>query len=105
MFDIKQEVVVFDTARGETLSDIRVQVRGTIRKPWTILPEQEIHLTKQGAELLIIALQSAVKLIGQDFIVHHDGSIAVTHDDGDKLVTTNYDSLADYQIGLISVQG
>jgi hypothetical protein len=105
MLEVKQEVVIYDTGRDTHLSDMRVQVRGTISNPWTFLPEQELHLTKQGAEMLISALQSALELIGQDFIVHHDGSIAITHDDGDKLVDTNYNTLADYQIGLISVQG
>ena len=104
MFDIKQEVVVFDTARAESLSDIRVQVRGTIREPWTVLPEQEIHLTKQGAELLITALQSAIELIGQDFIVHHDGSIAITTDEGARLMTVDYANLTDYRNGIESAE-
>jgi len=104
MLEIKQTVVVYDQDRDTHAGVVLVKVDSTVKEPFVFLPDQHLTLTKDGIDQLLVALQSAKELIGQDFIVHHDGSIAVTHDDGDKLVDTNYDNLADYQIGRISVQ-
>lgn len=99
---VRQEVIVFDTISEYDLADVRVQVRSSIAEPYARMPEQDLYLTRKGMVDLMNALQSALELLGQDFIVHHDGTIAITIDDGKKLVDTQYLNLADYKNGIVA---
>jgi hypothetical protein len=99
---VSQEVIVFDTNSEYDLADVRIQVRSWITDPYSRMPEQDLYLTRKGIVDLMNALQSALELLGQDFIVHHDGSISITIDDGKKLVDTQYVNLADYKNGIVA---
>lgn len=93
---VNQEIVIADTKDDLYLNDVRITVRTNLSNPFVSLPQQELCLTLDGLNKLILALESVKELIGQDFIVHHNGHITITVDDGDKLVGTDYDNLRDY---------
>ena len=100
---IKQEISVFDTRAEFVLGDVIITIRTSVQEPsFLIMPEQKIVLTAKGIDELLDLLTSAKELIGEDFIVHHDGSISITIDDGKKLVDTQYVNLADYKNGIVA---
>ena len=61
------------------------------------LPESTVELTVASAKDLIVKLQNAIALVGNDFIVH-DSNGKLTVDSND------YDSLDDYNTGIVSAE-
>jgi len=102
MLKVNQDVVVVSkngSEISEYLGDVEIWVSGSIREPWTILPEQKITLTKSAMIRLIDSLTKALELVnnGENFIVHHNGDISVSVD----YETSNYASIDDYKNGVV----
>jgi len=102
MLKVNQDVVVVSkngSGISEYLGEVEIWVHGSISEPWTILPEQKITLTKSSVVRLIDSLTKALELVdnGENFIVHHEGTIGVTVD----YHTNNYASLEDYRNGVV----
>jgi hypothetical protein len=62
------------------------------------MPDVEVFLKVETVRTLISHLQSALELIGEDFLVHHNGAIDIT--DEETYHSTRYETLADYQNGV-----
>jgi hypothetical protein len=93
--ELKQTTTVADAGEN-SLGDFRVSVSAYIDEPFISLPKAEINLTAESAKFLITQLQSALELIGEDFLIHHNGDIAIWKD-GES---AEYKSLADYKADL-----
>ena len=92
--ELKQSVSIADSGDGN-LGNFRVSVDSYINEPFVSLPKMEMNLTAETARTLIAHLQTALELIGEDFLIHFNGEIAIW--DGEY---TEYKNLADYKANL-----
>jgi len=93
--ELKQSVSIADSGK-ESLGNLRVSVDSYIYEPFVCLPKMEMHLTAETARTLIAQLQTALELIGEDFLIHNNGDITIWNE-GEF---AEYKSLADYKSDL-----
>jgi len=77
------EITISDQLKY-SLKDIRISFRENLftdNSDLIVLGTTEVYLGRDEAIDLIRKLQSAVALVGEDFIVHHDGSLMVDNEE------------------------
>jgi hypothetical protein len=97
-----QDVLVSDNKDEIYFGDFRVAISNRINDPFMVMPAIEVFLTAETARTLISHLQSALELLGEDFLIHYGGSIDIT--DEETYHSTRYATLADYQSGTPKVE-
>ena len=90
-----QDVIVSDAKDGLYLGDVKLHISSRLTNPFLVMPDVSVFLTAEAVRTLISHLQSALELLGEDFLVHHNGAIDIT--DEETYQDTRYATLADYQ--------
>jgi len=97
-----QEVIVTDAKDAMYLGDVKLHISNRLSNPFLIMPAVEVFLTVETVRTLISHLQSSLELLGEDFLVHTDGTIDITNEE--TYHNTRYTTLADYQNGVPEVE-